>query len=620
MGLVTLLRRPWLVGVVLVVVVLLLNANCLHGDFLFWDDSLLITDNPRVQPATAHDLFRVFDPSDALGGLHLEFLPLRDLAYATLFFLCGLRPLPFHLTQVVMHAAVCVLFFWVARRWIGDRGAWLAAFLFAVHPMHVESVAWMAALKDPFFTACTLVSLGLYDRARDAGTVRRRALLFAGAVLANAVALGFKQIAVVIPALLLLIELVFPPRSPWRTRIVRLVPFAVVTVAIVSLYIVVGGRNHVIIAPPGGTRWTGFLTMTTVYARYLLKFVVPVSLSARYVIMPITSVTDWRFLLSALVIVALTITAFRFRKVSLLPLFVLAWFSITMAPVMNIIPIPIEMADRYVYLPSIGLTIGAGAALDALWSRVGRNVAAGLAVAYLGIVTWWGALTVADNEHWQDDVALWSSVLEITPGFYPGHNQLGIASLRKGNPVVAEREFRAAIALNPNDASSHLNLGMVLRGARRFPEANEELRRATTSEDAQTRSKAFNNLGAVAMDQGQWAEAQSDFEQSLAARPDYATAKQNLAYVRFRLGDVDGAVRSMREAVDLRPADRGLMLDWLKLLRATGRAELALPYQERLERFFDADPEIWHADADLLASAHLPEAASAELHAARLHP
>lgn len=602
---------PWLVALGLLVVVLAINLNALHNEFLSWDDTLLLTENPRVQVDSFAGLLRVFSPSDALAGRHLEYLPLRDFCYAVIFYFRGLSPLPFHLVQILAHAVTCFLVFWCARPWIRDRAAALAAFLFAIHPVHVESVVWISCLKDPTFTGCTLLSVGLYFRSQRGRPVAR-GFSYAGALLAMIAALGFKQIAVAIPALLFAVDYAFARRRTAATVLYK-IPFVLVVLAVLPLYLVIGSRSHVIIAPPGGTRFTGFLTMTYVYAEYLGKLIAPFSLSPRYVVRPVLAVSDPRFLLSAAVIVGVWFVAFAVRRRTRVPLFVLLWLTASVLPVMNIIPIPIEMADRYLYLPSVGFVIGVGAGIVALIDRVGATMARGIVAATVAVGIVWSLKSFAGNETWKNDVTLWSAVIERSPEFYIGRTSLGAAYLRRGDAVAAERELRTSLATFPGDATAYLNLGELLRRQKRYAEAKDAFRHVI--ELKPNYAQAYNNLAAVSMDEGNWQEARVSLEQALALSPQYPTAHRNFAIVCMKLADPDCALRHMRSAIDARPANRGLFLDWLNLLRATNSAALALPLRDRIERQFPDDAEVWESYAELLAQGGLEQSAEAFDHA-----
>ncbi len=601
--------------VVLVATVVVMNLNVLRNEFLAWDDALLLTENPRVQISALGGLLRVLSPADALAGRTLEYLPLRDAFYAILFHWVGLVPWPYRVVQILFHAGVCVLVFACARAWVGERAGFVAGAFFAVHPVHVEAVAWLSALKEPTFCGAILGSLLLYTKyLRDES--RRRWRLYAGALVLAAVALGFKQIAVALPPLVALVGWAFGGRSI-RKALLDAAPFFVVAVAAMPLFLVIGSRNHVLVPPPGGTRFTGALTMTMVFAEYLLKMAAPFGLSARYVIHPVMSPLDVRFVASAAAIAAAFAAAIRVRRRTLVPLFTLGWFTVAIMPVMNIIPIPIEMADRYLYLPSVGIAIGAGAGVAALLERPSRVVSLGAAIGMGVVVVTFLVLSVMQNEVWENDVTLWTGVVRRAPEFYIGRTNLAYGYLKRGDLPNAERELRAAIQTKPTYSPAYVNLGMLLRREGRSDEALAVLETAVRV--GAENPKAHNDLAAVLMDQSRWAEAKVELLRAIALSPEYATAHRNLALVCMNTSDVPCAIDHMQRAMAARPADRGLFLEWLKMLRVGKRADLAPAWRGRIDQHFSRDAEIWRRYAELCrAAGDEAEADAASARAAEL--
>ena len=591
--------------VLLVLLALLANFNVLDNEFLNWDDPLLVTSNPRVQMTSLGDLRRIFDPSEALAGKHLEWIPLRDSAYGLIFYFFGLDPAPFHLVQILFHALVVVALFITARPWVGERGALIGAALFAVHPIHVESVAWIAALKDPTFTAALLFSITLWQRARmatapdparnpapplapdrgpgdDGGGPRLQADRHRPAGSAAAGGVGISP-PVIAPA---------PDRrggplcarGPGRAGAVR------------------GHR------PPerrDGRSARGHRLPRFSHHDHGLCLLPgeagpALDLSARYLVTPVTTVLEPRFLLAALVIVAVWGAAVALVRRTRLPLFALGWYTIALLPVMNIIPIPIEMADRYLYLPSVGVLVAAGAGLGTLLEHRRALVARGAAAVTALLLVGWTGASVARNDVWQDDVTLWRSVVERSPEFYIGRTNLASALLARGDVVGGERELRAAIATNPRHATALLNLGQLLRQQNRPAEAQDALERAIAARPDY--GKAYNNLATLLMDRKQWAAARSPLERALAIDPEHPTALRNLAVVCVNLQDAACAVRYMRRAIDARPANRALFLEWLALLRHLGRETEASGDGPRIERFFPRDAEVRARHASLMAA------------------
>jgi len=600
---VTRLLRPSVALPAICLVVLIVNANILSQGFLSWDDTLYVTENPRVQISHLSQVWRVFDPHDAYAGRFVEYFPLRDALYALVYYAFGLSPEPYHIIQILLHLCVCLLLFACIRDWIGSTAALFATALFAVHPIHVESLAWISGLKDPLFSSFLLLSILLYGRYRRGG--RQRLVWYPLSLVCLALSLACKSFGVVLPGLLLLVDLAFFTRRRIRDMVLDKIPYALVVLAALSQMVVVARANKVIIAYPGGSPCSGLLTMTTVFARYLGKLLAPVRLSARYVITPILNPGDPAFLFSLTLIVSLWVAAAAVFSRTRVPIFALGWITLCLLPVMNLIPIPIEMADRYLYFPSVGFCVLCGFLLDSLARRTaGRRPAIGVAVA---LSAGFALLSHQANAVWKNDVTLWSNVLRWAPGFYIGHNHLAAAYLRQGDNSRAREHLERSLALNPGHAKSHFNLGELFRREDAPRQAELAFRRALELEPGY--AKALNGLGSLLLDQRQYDLARAYFADAAGADPSSWTAHRNLAMACAALGDANCAISHMEAAINLRPHDAAGFLDLMSILSHTGNAERALQWRTLLEKRFADRPALWLAWGKLAAAAGQPAAA-----------
>lgn len=563
---------------------LMVGLPGLGGAFLSWDDPLYITENARVQVETVAGVVALWSPRAALAGEYIEFFPLRDSVYATLHALVGLEPWAYHVVQLCWHAAVSVLVAVLGRRLAGPLGGLVAGLLFAAHPVHVESVAWVSTLKDPMFTSFVLVSVLCWDRYRDSGGWKA----YVGAMVALMLALLCKALAIVTPVLFLVVDHVLRRRPLSPRGLAELALPGLITAGMLGLFLKVGAANAVIIEPPGGTALTGAMTMTTVVAGYLGKLVLPWPLSARYVVPPVLQATDPRLLASLAVLVAAVGAAVSVQRRSRWPLFVLAWMLVALLPVLNIVPIPIEMADRYLYLPSVGAAVAAGAGVAALWkSRELRRVAVGLpAAAVLG----WSVLSVQRAAVWQSDLTLWSDVVDQAPDFYIGRTSLARAHLVAGDLDAAEEQLSIVLAQAPHHGTAWLNWGVLHQRRSDLDTAAAAFARAAELEP--TYAKAWSNLGTVHLARGDAEAARTALESAIAIEPLYGLGHLNLAVACLQLGDRDCVRAHGQRASDLRPADRAVLIQWLHLAARAGTDEDYAAAVARAERYFAEDDEL----------------------------
>ncbi|TMA79707.1 MAG: hypothetical protein E6J72_10410 [Deltaproteobacteria bacterium] len=465
--------------------------------FLNYDDPLYVTENPQVQRGLTADGVAWAFTTSATGTWH----PLTWLSHMTIVSLAGLDPAAHHLTNVVLHAANAALVLLVLARATGRLApSVLVALLFAAHPLHVESVAWVAERKDvlsTFFGLLAVLAWLGYVRAPTRGR-------YVAAVLAFTASLMAKPMLVTLPVLLLLLDW-WPlcrvegvsGRGRWRRwqpLVVEKLPLAAVAAAAVIVAVStqhrgenVSGVDTVPIAFRAGHTLVAYVT-------YLRRTFWPSGLAVFY---PYPHRLDaGEVAVAAAVLAAVTAVAVWNARRAPFVLVGWAWFVVSSLPVIGLVQIGMQStADRYTYVPLIGIFLAlawtAVAIADAVppWSTA---VVAGLAAS---AVVACGALTLQQLTYWRTDVALYRHALAVTRDNFVAHNNLGLA-LVSGGDASARAE-----------AAWHFAEALRLRPA--YPEAH-------------------NNLGGVLLMQGRRTEAIEQFTAALRAKPDFAAAQKNL--------------------------------------------------------------------------------------------
>ena len=536
--------RAVIAAVVLAVVV---HLPGITGAFLTWDDALYVTNNPRVQEASLRGLLRVWDPSDALAGRFIEYFPLRDTLYLALHGAFGEWPPPYHATILFLHACATYLVWRVARRiGLSDRAALFASLLFAVHPVHVESVVWIAALKDPMYACCFCIVVDRHLRWRDEGPYKHLAMSHA------ALAVGFlvKSLMCVIPGVVMLAELAFR-RVSKRELVIGVLGYGAISAAFIALIIQIAHANDVVAPYHGGTIWTAVMTAVVYSAIYLSKTILPVDLCAFYVIDPVLSPLDWRFLISGSIFAALAVISVRRdRAGDRIHQFTLLWFIACLIPVLNIIPMRLQIADRYLYIPSIGVCLWCGVMLGRLAER---HLRLAVGVAFFWLATF-SVLSAQQSLIWTDEEALWRQVLEQPQG---GDRAQPLVAL--GDVLQLRGRTAEALALYLQAADT--------TDARAKPDASAALLLLGRGDLASARTHAARALARNPEADLAWLasskvkEAEGDLRGAAAAlarvaelAPLNATARWNLALLRMKLGDLDGAAQAMADALRVSPA------------------------------------------------------------------
>jgi tetratricopeptide (TPR) repeat protein len=532
----------------------------LDAGFLNWDDDLLVTRNPHLGALSWRTVRWAF--TTTYTG---NWLPLSWLSHALDLTLYGLAPRGHHATSVVLHVANTVLLFLVLRSATGAlwRSAGVAA-LFGLHPLHVESVAWVAERKDVLSTLFWLLTMAAYLRY-----VRRPTRASYGLVVAAFVAaLMSKPMVVTLPAALLLLDY-WPLRRLSRRALVEKLPLFALAAATAVVTVASQGTTGAlrISVIPFTARLANALVSTV---RYLELTAWPARLSPWYSHPALEGepLACWRVAGAGLILVAATLAALATARRRPHLLVGWLWYLGTLAPVAGVLQAGGQaMADRFSYVPLIGIFVAlvweAGAL--ALWStapgrRAGAAAAATL-LAALAVLTW------RQVGIWRDPETFWAYVLAVNPraavayyarggmlqvrgeidaaiaayrraaklrpDFMNAHTELGNLLARQGRFALAAAHYRKAIALRPAPAEDHANLANVLlRQGRRGP-ARRHLRLALALRPGF--AEAHNNLGIVLAQDGDLDAAVGEFQAALAARPGFAPARTNLAAVQAAL-------------------------------------------------------------------------------------
>jgi tetratricopeptide (TPR) repeat protein len=559
----------------------LLYARVAGHPFLHFDDNRYLTENPVVQRGLGLDgvawAFTTFHASN--------WHPLTWLSHMADVQLFGMAPGPHHLVNVALHAANAVLLLLLLVRMTGKLGRCAAvAALFAVHPTHVESVAWVAERKDLLSTAFGLLALLAWVRyARDP---RPRA--YAAVAAAFALSLLAKPMWVTLPFLLLLLDAwplgrwpVGARRGPPASLLVEKLPLLGLSIASSVVTAVAQARGG---AVQGLDLGLGARVGNAVlsYGRYLAKTFWPSGLSIFYP-HPGNEVPLAPTLASAVVLLALSAAALaRLRRSPWLAVG-WCWFLGTLVPVIGLVQVGAQaMADRYTYLPSIGLFVAiVWSVAEAAGERGARVLAAAGAVA----------------------LAALSLVTAHQLGYWSSH----------------ERLFRRAVALAPKNGIAHGVLSEDLRHQGRLEEALAEAREAVR--DAPGAANHWNNLAVTLHEVGRSAEAREALGEALRLDPAHEPSWLNLAMVAQELGDLPGAEAAALRATSLAPANAAAWFRLGLVRAAQGRLdEAAAAYQETVRR----DPEhfgAWTNLAVLLqASGRFDEAGAAFGAATRAQP
>jgi Flp pilus assembly protein TadD len=506
----------------------------------------------------------------AFSGFHFaNWIPLTWLSLmldATLF---GRWPQGNHIANLVLHAANVLLVFATFAKATGNapRSAFVAA-LFAVHPLHVESVAWISERKDVLSMFFGLLSLYSYVNY----ALGRRVVLLVVAWLLFACSLMAKQTFVTLPFLFLLLDFwplgrmtgedepanagtvrVVPTRPSPARRIALLVLEKIPLLALTAVFSVVAMRAQA----SGGAipEWISLtarlLNAVLAYGLYLWKALWPIRLAPFY---PLPAAEPNVVGVGLAMAALAAITGFAIVNIRKRP-YVLTgwlWYLGSLVPVIGIVQIGRQqMADRYAYLPLLGIYLGVAWLVPSLITRPGPRrwllpIAAAAVVAGYAVV---GSVQVS---YWHDGVTLFRHALAVTEDNPTTHAMLGSALFRKGDFQDALPHLQAAVRQNANDAHAHLGLGRGLDAVGRSAEAFTEFQAAITLDKAYP--AAENEVGASLVAQGKLGEARRHFERAIEIDPAYASGYGNLGMVYAQMGQARKAIELCEKALHLDPS------------------------------------------------------------------
>ena len=576
--------------------------------FVNYDDPVYITSNPHIQRGLTLPAVLWAFGAGAASNWH----PLTWLSHLLDVDLYGLNPAGHHLTSVLLHALNGVLLFLILQKMTGApwRAAVVAA-LFALHPLRVESVAWVSERKDVLSTLVGLLTLWAYLRYAEnlKSQISNFKSFYALALVFFALGLMAKPMLVTLPFVLLLLD--YWPLERLQRSLAGLlrekIPFFVLAAASSVVTFVVqrhGGAVSSLTGVPLGARvGNAFIS----YARYLGKIFWPARLSPLY---PHPGYWPaWKIAAAVIVLVAMTAWVIRLgRSQPYLPVG-WCWFVGMLAPTIGLVQVGIQsMADRYSYLPSVGILImvvwGAHQWLEA--RPGGPYVLATAAALAVGACL---MLTVRQVEYWRTSETLFLHAVEVTDNNYLAYNNLGYDLSNRGETERAMLYFRRSLEINSNYDEAHNNLGFALAALGRYKEATNEYIRALSLNPDLT--EAHNNLGIALGDLGFADAGIHEFQVALQENPNHAGAHNNYGVALAMKGKLDDAIEQFRLAVAAEPNHVGAHSDLGNALALKGDLAGAIREYEICLGINSKDAQVHNNLANALAQlGRLEEAAA----------
>ncbi len=553
------IKKPALLGTVFVYSVIALATLSVYlpvksFDFVVYDDDKYVFNNSRVQEGlTSKNILWSLTAFEA-SNWH----PLTWVSHMTDIQIFGLNAGRHHLTSVGFHILNTILLLIWLNTMTGEfwKSSFVAA-LFALHPLHVESVAWIAERKDvlsTFFCFLALLSYTRYCQKQNRQQYLLSLFFFICALMA-------KPMIVTLPFVFLILDYwplkrfpeVFSIKIPLHDNrnfgrlLVEKIPFFMLS--FLSCWITLAAQHSTIIPVEAFPLIPRIANSVISYTEYLTKMVFPFPLTVIYPF-PRT-IYLWKVIASLFVVLSISFLAIR--KLQHKPWLAVGWFWYigTLSPVIGLVQVGVQRyADRYTYIPLIGLFIMIAWQVPEMVQSWKHKTTA-LSVSAAGILTILWVLTSFQVRHWENSITLFEHALKSTSENYVAHNNLGFALTEKGNYKQAIVHYREAIRIYPQFGYSLENLGLILYKQGNFKEATIHYQNAIAYNANSERS--YYMLGNIYSEQKQIDNAIIHYAKALKIRPDHVGALNNLGISLALIGKTDEALALFKEALRINP-------------------------------------------------------------------
>lgn len=525
-------------------------GNC---QFLNFDDPVYVTENRHIiSGISMKNVMWAFTSFEA-GNWH----PVTWLSHMTDVRIYGMAPRGHHLSSLGIHALATLLLFMLLYRM--TSAPWQSSFvaaLFALHPVHVESVAWVAERKDVLSAFFGFLTLFIYVKF----TENRKTTLYLSALLAFIAGLMAKPMLVTLPAVMLLLDYwplcrsrqTMSPMKELFLLIKEKTPFILCSLCsgIITIYAQKsGGAVAALSAIPLSLRIENSLIA---YVSYIGKLIYPKGLAIYYP-MPVYN-ARWQVAGALVLLLGISAAAVLIRRRAPWVAVGWFWFVITLIPVIGIVQVGSQlMADRYTYIPAIGLFMTAAWGIPATIRNI-RLKKTILATLYAAAIIISIVVTRQQLTYWNNNIDLYKHTLSVTTGNYVTHISLGLALQAQGNLAAAIMEFQQATRINPGSKNAHNALGMAFDSIGDLDSAIREYQLALQIDS--TFKEASNNLGIALAGRGYLNAAIQELQRAVVLNPNNSEVHFNLGLAHERKGNPGEAIREYREALRLNPSNR----------------------------------------------------------------
>jgi len=556
----------------LAILVAIPYSSSLDNNFVNWDDSVYVIDNPLIKELSWQNIKKIFC-SCLAGNYH----PLVLISYSIEYFFFKLDPFIYHLTNLSLHILNCLLVFWVILLISSSISiSFLTALFFGIHPLHVESVAWVSERKDVLSTLFFLATLISYWYSK----INNKRYLYHLSILLFLLALLSKPMVITLPLVILLLEYHHGTKFNLSDKI----PFFMLSIifGVITIFSQYSAKAMAYISSL--TVLDNLLIALRNIVFYLSRFFIPHRLCAFYPYPEKIGILSADFYTSLILLLVITLVLYHSKRYTNKVIFGFLFFLLTIFPVLKLFPIGSAVAaDRYMYIPSIGLTYMAGFAFQRAYvskihfDRVKKWC---LVIMLLVIYMVFSNMTWKMSNTWQDSETLWQNVLKNYPQSVKAHTNLALAYIEKGSLDKAVNQCKKALAINPHYVRARNVLGIAYDKKGMVDEAIVVYRKALSINPHDKETLA--NLGLAYIEKGEFDKAIVECKKALAINPDCVVAHNNLGIAYTKRGMLDEALVEFKEVLRVNPYSKDAHNNLAVIYCLKGEYKLAVEHCNKL--------------------------------------
>jgi len=548
--------KIWLIIVLLTFASIISYANIMRNNFV-WDDNVFIKKSYFIKDfSNITKIFHIdFWEASSRSQKATFYRPLIIASLILDYAVWKDNPFGYHLNNLLFHALTSIILFFIACLFMRRTGAFITALVFAVHPIHTESVTFILGRTDVLsaFFMFTAVNFFFYAHLKKETNIFKVPLFWVG-VTSYLLSLFCKEAAIIAMPIIVLIWFVFLRKIPLKKLCFSLIPF----IGVIFLYMVIRfsvyyGGPKLFHSPPGGTKIFTYLTMAKIFVVYIGKLLVPIRQSIDYKPDVITSLKSPVFIISTFTLTLILVaSALAYRAGKKIFSFSVFWFFITIMPVSNIISIGLFVADRFLYIPSFALCVLTGGIFEYFFMNFNDNLRKrACCVFLLTIIICFTTLTIRRNYDWVVPFRFWWKTAKTTPDSYRAHGSLALIYMHKGYMKRAVHHSKKALLYNPTDSRVLGNTAVLYMELQDFDNALLYLKRAIKQDPRDFRSYA--NLFAIYERLDKPMEAVYNIDKAIKLSPANSQLRMMKANFLRSKKQIDPAVEALKELLRQSP-------------------------------------------------------------------